>query len=354
MYRPIRNILLFLMTGALFGCAGQNDPHPRFHGPSEPPEITDADYRMFDAQGEPVSWEAVKAVLLAVEVVLVGETHGDPVAHYLEAELFKKLHEWEPDRPLALSLEMFEADVQIVLDEYLDDLITERHLLSAGRPWSNYRTDYRPMVEYAKAEGLPVVAANAPGRYVNRVSRLGAEALGDLSDTAKGWLPPLPCPPPSETFRAKFFEFWQGMGAAHGTPAEGEETPELSEEEIQERKGRFERFLAAQALWDAAMAHSIAGALADRPGTRVMHVNGKFHSAEGLGVPEYLDRYTPGTPMATVTILPDEAFSRFSPEYTGFGDIIILTNAKLRPSAPAMSLSSHRPALDGADAMSER
>jgi uncharacterized iron-regulated protein len=72
------------------------------------------------------------------------------------------------------SLEMFERDVQIVLDEYVKDLITEKKFLDDSRPWNNYKTDYRPLVEYAKQNKLPVIAANAPRRYINMVSRGGA------------------------------------------------------------------------------------------------------------------------------------------------------------------------------------
>ena len=81
-------------------------------------------------------------------------------------------------RSVALSLEMFERDVQHILDEYLQDLITESQFKSSARPWEHYDADYRAMVEMAKAVGVPVLAANAPRRYVNRVSRLGPAGLG--------------------------------------------------------------------------------------------------------------------------------------------------------------------------------
>ena len=70
-------------------------------------------------------------------------------------------------RDAALSLEMFEADVQHVLDEYMAGLTREEDMLRDGRPWANYREAYRSLVELARAAALPVIAANAPRRYVS-------------------------------------------------------------------------------------------------------------------------------------------------------------------------------------------
>src|SRR5207249_4721318 len=123
--------------------------------------------------------------------VFLGEHHDDPVAHHLELALLKRAQEQaarqaKPPgtaaRPVALAMEMFERDVQDVLDEYLAGYITERHFKDASRPWKSYDKDYRPLVEFARENKLAVLASNAPRRYVNRVSRLGAASLKDVPD----------------------------------------------------------------------------------------------------------------------------------------------------------------------------
>ena len=118
-------------------------------------------------------------------LTFLGESHDDAVAHYLEEQILRRT--WDPHlgRP---SLEMFERDVQYVLDEYLAGFITEAHLTASGRAWKNYKADYRPMIEFAKEKKMPVVAANAPRRYVNRVSRLGSAALTELEPEALRFL----------------------------------------------------------------------------------------------------------------------------------------------------------------------
>src|ERR1041384_837663 len=163
-------LLLFLLTLS---------PHP------QQINTANSNYRIYDATGKPATFDQVLAAFDANDVVFVGETHNDRTAHLIEQQLLTGAYTRLPNqqtgaRALTLSLEMFERDVQTVLDEYLNDLITERQFLASSRPWNNYETDYRPLVEFARTHHLPVVAANAPERYVNRVGRLGRESLQAL------------------------------------------------------------------------------------------------------------------------------------------------------------------------------
>src|SRR5687767_13445535 len=135
-------------------------------------------YKIFDSSGNPATFEHIINSIKASDVVFLGEQHDDTVAHWLQMQIFKSgFDKYRNERKIVLSLEMFERDVQIVLDEYLKDLITEKKFLDDSRPWGNYKTDYRPLIEFAKENKLEVIAANAPRRYVNMVSRLGRSSL---------------------------------------------------------------------------------------------------------------------------------------------------------------------------------
>src|ERR1051325_3990953 len=162
-------------------------------------EQTASRYKAFDSKGREVKLEEIIEALDGADVLFVGETHNDATCHALEAELLRRADERYSQssgrrRAVALSLEMFERDVQTVLDEYLGGLITERHFLLSSRPWNNYETDYRPLVEYARAHHLPVIAANAPARYVSRVNAQARGSLASLPKEARACLPPLPFP----------------------------------------------------------------------------------------------------------------------------------------------------------------
>jgi uncharacterized iron-regulated protein len=282
--------------------------------------------RVYTSEGKESSLEEIVAAMGAAQVVFVGETHNSAAAHWVELRLLEGAFQRHgaaapnaaPARSIVLSLEMFERDVQTVLDEYLAGFVIERHFLAAARPWKNYEADYRPMVEFARAHKLAVVAANAPERYVNRVGRLGPDALRELSAEAKRWLPPLPYARASDEYAAKFKRV-MGANAAHGAP----------------HGNPFS--LDAQALRDAAMAHSIAEQLRAR-GDRalVLHVTGNFHSEGGLGTPEHLRAYRPGVKTLVVTVLPPGEKPPADP--TGFkslGDFVITSDpAALAPSGP--------------------
>ena len=278
-------------------------------------QVTDKHFRIFKPDGKEASLEDIFAAMKETDVVFIGENHDDPAAHYLEAVLFKGAGEhYKAQRPVVLSLEMFESDVQIVVDEYLAGLITETQFISNSRAWGNYKTDYRPMVEYARENKLAVVAANAPRRYVNRVSRLGRASLNELSPQAKSWLPPLPYGEPSKQYADKFINLMTQSGASNPN----------------HQITKDSSILASQSLWDASMAHSIAETLKQKKNALVVHVNGSFHSEERMGIPEHLLRYRKETKFIVVTIKSGEGFPNFDARKMGrLGDFVILTDPGL-------------------------
>ncbi|HKK92352.1 MAG TPA: ChaN family lipoprotein [Longimicrobiales bacterium] len=326
--RTISSLSLFLLAACASGAPPSESLTP------VPPRVDEAavpqegvDYAVYRSDGSSASLVDVLSDLDTVEVLLFGEEHDDVVGHRIQLEVFRRLLAGVGGRgPMAtpgapgsaapggldddelrdvrLSLEMFERDVQIVLDEYLADLITEDHFLASARPWDNYDRDYRPMVELAKHVEVPVIAANAPRRYVNRASRLGRGALDALSDEARAWLPPLPYPEASDPYRAE----WDGLmgdAAMHmsGDPLDG------------------------QTLWDASMGESIVRTLeADGPfPPLVFHLAGGFHVENGTGIPETIQHYRPGTSVRSVAVRAVSDPSSFDTEMAGAGDYVILT-----------------------------
>ncbi len=272
--------------------------------------ITADNYQIFNSSGKPAKLEDVIAKAGKTDVLFLGEQHDDAVAHYLQAEIFRLICEkYGKQKQIALSMEMFERDTQIVLNEYLSDLITEKKFLDDARPWGNYKTDYRPLVEFAKVNKLPVIAANAPRRYVNMVSRNGRETLDKLSPEAKNWLAPLPYAQASDVYAAKFNGLMGGMS---------------------DGKNPHNPLLASQSLWDATMADSISKHLAGIGNSLVVQLNGSFHSENHLGIVEHLEKYRPHTKTLVVTMLYADDFKTFDQsKMKNLGDFVILTDAKV-------------------------
>jgi uncharacterized iron-regulated protein len=324
MSRRLPAVLLALVLSGALGCGGPQRPDSPAPAPPDPPA---AEARLFEPTGIEAGISEVVEASHDVDVLFVGERHGDPAVHRFQYLLLHALLQEgaEEGRGLILSLEMFERDVQGVLDEYLDGLITEEQFLAAARPWTNYQRDYRPLVERARAEGIPVVAANAPRRYVNRVSRLGADSLDGLPEGALGHLPPLPFPGPSDAYRTEWEERMAAL--AHGD--HGGHGAHVSDAALE-----------AQALWDAAMAHSIHQALSDAPrdrdpdarGPLVLHLTGSFHVENRTGTPEALRHYRPDVRDLVITSRAAEDPEDFAAAVAleravGLADFILLTPA---------------------------
>ena len=264
---------------------------------------------IFDGKGNPSTIEQIVTAIGESEAIFLGEQHDDAVGHAVQMELFRRAVErYTADHRLALSLEMFERDVQIVVDEYLNGLITETQFMSSSRPWGNYKTDYRPLVELAKTKHLPVLAANAPRRYVNMVSRNGRDSLQALTKEAKVWMAPLPYAEPSAAYAKKFKDL---MGPSP------------------EAQMGIDKILASQSLWDATMSNSVYRFLKANKNPLVIHLNGSFHTESRLGTVEHLLEYRPKTKVLVVTIRYQDDFTKFDgAKHAGLGDFVILTDAK--------------------------
>lgn len=239
------------------------------------------------------------------DVLFFGEEHDDSTCHVLELAFLEGFDRKYPGKT-ALSLEMFETDCQEVLNEYLDSLIREKNFVTEARAWHNYK-DYRPMIEYARSAKIPVIAANAPARYVNMVNRMGLASLGKLDKTAKAWLPPLPIDTATGIYYNKFIEIMGGHTSMGGM-----------------------QLFQAQNLWDATMGWSIAQFVKKHHGYKIFQVNGGFHSEEKLGAAAQLKRYAPKIRILNIACFSDESFN--SPDWSKYSkdnDYIILTDPEL-------------------------
>lgn len=260
-----------------------------------PPAADYVPQRVFDTRrGAFVDFESMVAVLTKADVVLVGEQHDDPNTHRLEYALVSGLKR----RRIAptVSLEMFERDVQEVLDRYLTGAINEEQLLKEARPWPRYVTDYRPLVELAKAEGWPVVAANLPRRFATDIAKTGEGSIGKLSAADRALVAgDLQCP------RDAYFDRFTSAMTDHSPTGSGKPAPASDEQ-----RATNERYYWAQCGKDETMAESIARASearAAKPGP-VVHVTGAFHTDFGAGTAERTRRRLTGKTVSIVTILP--------------------------------------------------
>ena len=234
----------------------------------------------------PVDIESLAGNLAAYDVIFFGEKHRHPGIHLQQQRLLRALH--ARFAGIVLSLEQFERDVQPVLDDYLTGRIGENNLIEKGRAWDNYRTSYRPLVQFARDNGLPVVAAEAPAWTVTCVGQYGPGILQEFTPEERAYVA-RDLHVTDGAYRDKYSSFLDGS-STHGG---GEETPES--------RRRAENSYAAQVLRDDTMAESIALALQKFPGKKIFHLNGSFHSDGFLGTVERLRLRKPELKIAVIS-----------------------------------------------------
>jgi uncharacterized iron-regulated protein len=255
-------------------------------------------YQIFDKEGRAVRFGEMAGQAGQSLVVLFGELHNNPIAHWLQYELSLELHLQAGDR-LILGAEMFESDNQLILNEYLDGLITESNFRAEARLWRNYETDYRPLVELARENDLPFIATNIPRRYAALVNRSGFEGLAELDREALRYIAPLPVPydPDLPSYRAMLH-----MG---GMPAHvSENLPK------------------AQAIKDATMAYFIWKNLQEE--TLFLHFNGAYHSNHYEGIVWYLRQYDKDLPLMTISTVEQRQTDMLEAKHLGLADYIIV------------------------------
>ena len=244
-------------------------------------------------------------VLRNYDVIFVGEWHDHTGNHIAEMALLRALYTRAPD--LALSMEMFERDVQPVVDDYLAGRIGEDNFRRRGRAWENYAESYRPLVEYAKEHRLPVIAANVPNAIVRCVGLEGPAYLARMAADKRGQVA-AELHLEEGAYKDKFLRFLEESGS-HGPDAD--KTPEQKKEEA-------DRSFASQVARDDTMAESIFLSVQKNPARKVVHVTGAFHVEEALGTVERLKLRAPQLKIAL--IVPAEAEHPDSNPSLGAGD----------------------------------
>ena len=265
--------------------------------------------------GVDVGPSALLAQLERADVVFLGEQHDDPEAHRAEAELVDAIG--RSGRPVVVSLEMFERDVQSAVDDYLAGRGTEREFLARSRPWDRYASDYRPLVELAKQHGWPVVAANVPRPLASAIGRRGLVALDTLGAASRGYAAQdNRCP--IDDYHARFMESMQSHSAGSGpAPLAGDSLPTAV----------AERFYLAQCVKDETMGESIVRArLAAPRNAVVVHVNGAFHSDYSQGTVARVRRREPAWTLVVISAVPvaDPAVAPVAPQ-GGKADYVVFT-----------------------------
>ena len=235
--------------------------------------------RVFDTRQKGFSdFETMLVDLARADAVFVGEQHDDPNTHRLELAIVEGLT--RRGVPVVVALEMFERDVQGHLDKYAAGTMTDEQFLKDARPWPRYVTDYRPILEFTRANKLPIVASNVPRRVASQVGQAGLSVVDSLGADRSLAARALQCP----TSGSYYDRFVAAMGG---------------------HAGAMPNLYFAQCVKDETMGESVAETFQKTTGrVAIVHFDGAFHSDFGEGAAESARRRMPGRRVAVVSILP--------------------------------------------------
>lgn len=217
-------------------------------------------YAIFNKNGEEVSFETMMKATEKKSHIFFGEFHNNPIAHWLQLEMTKYLYAGH-GKNLIIGAEMFESDNQLLINEYFSDQIRQKSFEEETRLWKNYKTDYKPILEFAKNKHLKFIATNIPRRYANSVFYNGIAILEQLPQVSLSYIAPLPIL--IDTTLSSYKEI-QNMPGDHNAAF----------------------MMEAQVVKDATMAHFIIKNTTES--TIFFHLNGAYHTDRYEGILSFL------------------------------------------------------------------
>jgi uncharacterized iron-regulated protein len=258
-------------------------------------------YELYNTKGKSSKYSKMLKEAHKADIILFGELHNNPISHWLQLELSKDLYDAFGE-DLILGAEMFESDNALILHEYVSGAIRTRNFEAEAKLWPNYKTDIKPLVEFARENGIPFIATNVPRRYAAAVNFGGFEALDELSDEAKALIAPIPVA--FDPKLPQYMKMAEMMGGQMGDHANS-------------------NIVKAQALKDATMAYFILENF--EPGKVFLHFHGSFHSDFYEGIMWYLLQQNPDLKILTIASTELDEDGNLPQDRVGAADFIIAT-----------------------------
>ena len=245
-------------------------------------------YQLFDQKGKVAKYDKMVKDLAESDMVFFGEYHNNPISHWLQIEMAKSFYEINGDK-LFFGAEMFENGNQLVLDEYLAGFYTEKKMLpEITQLWTNYKTDYKPLVEFAKENELRFIATNIPRRYAAMINEKGMDALEMLSQEALAMIGPV-----KTYFDSTVYVTMADVMGEHIPP-------------------NMLNIQTAQAAKDATMAHFSLENFNE--GDFLFHFEGAYHSNYNRGIIWWINKIQPGLTIKTIATLDQSEWDELTEE----------------------------------------
>ncbi len=212
----------------------------------------------------------INSVISKIEdskIIYVGETHDQMAHHINQLNIIKGIY--QKYKKLAVGMEMFQRPYQKYLDEYINGKIDEKTFLKKTHYFETWGFDYnlyKPIIDYAKENKIPIVALNIDNKINKKVFKKGIDSL---TPEEKKKLP-------------KEIDFTNEDYKEH--------LKSIFDTHNKTNKMNFDYFYQAQLIWDETMAETIDKFLRKNPDYKIVVVAGNGHIKYGYGIPNRVYR----------------------------------------------------------------
>ncbi len=245
-------------------------------------------YQLYSSKGKIAKYDKMIEDLAEADMVFFGEYHTNPISHWLQIEMAKSFYELKKDK-LFFGAEMFENGNQLVLDEYLAGFYPEKKMIpEMTQMWGNYKTDYKPLIEFAKEKKLRFIATNIPRRYAAMINKKGMDALDSLSPQALAMIGPV-----QAHFDSTVYATMADLMGEHVPP-------------------NMLNIQTAQAAKDATMAQFSLNNF--NKGDFLFHFEGAYHSNYNRGIIWWINKIQPGLMIKSVTTVEQSEWDEMTEE----------------------------------------
>jgi uncharacterized iron-regulated protein len=237
-------------------------------------------YLLYNSKGKTAEYKDMVKDLSKADMVFFGEQHTNPISHWLQLEVTQSLYESVGDK-LILGAEMFENGNQLVMDEYLAGFYDEEKMIpEMTQMWKNYKTDYKPLLDFAKEKKIPFIATNIPRRYAAMINKDGKDALKKLGPEATKMVSP------------DLLKYYDPNVKAYA--------------EMKDKMGghvpkNMDNIQLAQAAKDATMAHFMLKNY--KKPMLFLHYQGSYHSDNDQGIIWWVNKVKPGLDIKSISTI---------------------------------------------------
>ena len=248
-------------------------------------------FELYNHKGKKVKYKKMIKDLVDADMVFFGEYHTNPISHWMQIEMCQSFFEAKGDK-LFFGAEMFENNNQLVLNEYLADFYPEEKMLpEITQLWDNYKTDYKPLVDFAKKHHLRFIATNIPRRYASMIHKKGIEALTLISPEAREMIGP---------DLEKYFDPKVKAYAEMASMMGGHVPPNIL------------NIQTSQASKDATMAHFSLENF--KKGDFYFHFNGSYHSNYNQGIIWWINKIQSGLNIKSIATVTASEWEKMTDE----------------------------------------